>query len=277
MTTIQSEKAAAFRALHEGPGAFVIPNPYDVGTTRILAALGFAALATTSIGCAFGLGRRDGAITQGEALAHARAIVEATPLPVSADLENGFGEAPEAAALTVRRAAGAGLVGCSIDDGSGDPARPIYDFSQAVERIAAAVEAARSLAFPFMLTARAENFLHGRRDLDDTIRRLQAFEAAGADVLFAPGLSELEPVRTVCGALSRPVNVLAGFGQKPLSVEQLAAAGARRISLGPQLMRAALSAFLDATREVKERGSFTFLSGTASIHDLSDFMVGRSS
>jgi len=275
MTVSQAEKANAFRALHEGPGAFVIPNPYDVGTARILAGLGFQALATTSAGCAFGLGRRDGAITRDEALAHARAIVEATPLPVSADLENGFGDAPEAAALTVRLAGEAGLVGCSIEDATGRPEQPIYDFSQAVERVAAAVEAARSLAFPFVLTARAENLLHGRADLDDTIARLQAFEAAGADVLYAPGLRELEPIRTVCAAVSRPVNVLACLGPTPLTVEQLAAAGVRRISLGSALSRVALGAFLDAAREIKSDGTFSFMSRSASFKDLDAFMLGR--
>jgi 2-methylisocitrate lyase-like PEP mutase family enzyme len=277
MTADQSEKASVFRALHDGPGAFVIPNPYDVGTARILAALGFPALATTSAGCAFGLGRQDGAITRDEALAHARAIALATPLPVSADLENGFGDAPEAAALTVRLAAEAGLVGCSIEDATGNPERPIYDFSQAVERVAAAVEAARSLAVPFVLTARAENLLHGRPDLDDTIARLQAFEAAGADVLYAPGLREVEPIRRVCDAVTRPVNVLAGLGATPLSVEQLAAAGARRISLGSALSRVALGAFLDAAREIKERGSFTFMSRAVPIKELSTFMLDRPS
>jgi 2-methylisocitrate lyase-like PEP mutase family enzyme len=277
MTTSQSEKANAFRALHEGPGAFVIPNPYDVGTARILAGLGFAALATTSAGCAFGLGRRDGAITREQALAHARAIVEASPLPVSADLENGFGDAPEAAALTVSLAAEAGLVGCSIEDATGNPERPIYDFSHAVERVAAAVEAARALPFPFTLTARAENFLHGRPDLDDTIRRLQAFEAAGADVLYAPGPREVEPIRTICGALTKPVNVIAGLGPTPLTVEQLAAAGARRISLGSALSRVALGAFLDAAREITERGSFTFTSRAVPTNEISAFMLGRSS
>jgi 2-methylisocitrate lyase-like PEP mutase family enzyme len=277
MIASQAEKATTFRALHEGPGAFVIPNPYDVGTARILAALGFPALATTSAGCAFGLGRRDGAITREQALAHAKAIVEASPLPVSADLENGFGDAPEAAALTVRLAAEAGLVGCSIEDASGDPARPIYDLTQAVERIAAAVEAAHALPFPFALTARAENFLHGRPDLDDTIARLQAFEAAGADVLYAPGLREVEPIRTLCGAVSRPVNVLASLGPSPLSVEQIAAAGARRISVGGALARVALGAFLEAARELKERGSFTFMGRAASMQEISTFMLGRSS
>jgi 2-methylisocitrate lyase-like PEP mutase family enzyme len=277
MTADQTEKANQFRALHQRSGAFVIPNPFDAGTARILAALGFEALATTSAGCAFGLGRRDGAITREEALAHAKAIVEATPLPVSADLENGFGDAPEAAALTVRLAAEAGLVGCSIEDASGDPARPIYDFAQAVERVAAAVAAARALPFPFTLTARAENLLHGRTDLDDTIARLQAFEAAGADVLYAPGLLEVEPVRKVCSALKKPVNVLAGLGPTPLTVGQLAAAGVRRISVGGALSRAALGAVLDAAREIKAQGTFGFASRAASFKDISAFMLGKSS
>jgi 2-methylisocitrate lyase-like PEP mutase family enzyme len=277
MTVSQVEKANAFRALHEGPGAFVIPNPYDVGTARILAGLGFQALATTSAGCAFGLGRREGAMTRDEALAHARAIVEATPLPVSADLENGFGDAPETVAETVRLAAETGLAGCSIEDATGNPDRPIYEFAQAVERVAAAVEAARALPFRFTLTARAENFLHGRPDLDDTISRLQAFEAAGADVLYAPGPSEFEPIRRICSALEKPVNVIGGLGPTPLTVEQLAAAGVRRISVGSALARIALGAFLDAAREVKAQGSFSFTSRCASFKEIEAFMPGRSS
>jgi 2-methylisocitrate lyase-like PEP mutase family enzyme len=277
MTVSQVEKANAFRALHEGPGAFVIPNPYDVGTARILAGLGFQALATTSAGCAFGLGRREGAMTRDEALAHARAIVEATPLPVSADLENGFGDAPETVAETVRLAAETGLAGCSIEDATGNPDRPIYEFAQAVERVAAAVEAVRSLPFRFTLTARAENFLHGRPDLDDTISRLQAFEAAGADVLYAPGPSEFEPIRRICSALEKPVNVIGGLGPTPLTVEQLAAAGVRRISVGSALARIALGAFLAAAREVKAHGSFSFTSRCASFKEIEAFMPGRSS
>ncbi len=200
----------------------------------------------------------------------------ATPLPVSADLENGFGDAPEAAALTVRRAAEVGLVGCSIEDSTGRPEQPIYEFDHALERVAAAVEAARSLPFAFTLTARAENFLHGRPDLDDTLARLQAFEAAGADVLYAPGLREVEPIRTICEALSKPVNVLAGLGPTPLTVEQLAAAGVRRISLGGALSRLALGAVLNAAREVKATGTFGFMSGAASPKEIGDFMLGRS-
>jgi 2-methylisocitrate lyase-like PEP mutase family enzyme len=264
MGASRSDRAHAFRALHERPGAFVIPNPWDVGTARILAALGFEALATTSAGMAFALGRRDGAVSREEALAHARAIAEATPLPVSADLENGFGDAPEAVAETLRLAAATGLVGASIEDATGDADRPIYDRSLAVERIAAAVEAVRGLPFPFTLTARAENFLHGRPDLRDTIERLRAFEAAGADVLYAPGLRDVEAIRTVCAAVGKPVNVIMGLTGAAFSVDDLAAAGVRRISLGSALSRVALRAFLRAAQEIRERGTFSFAAGAAS-------------
>jgi len=273
----QSDKARTFRALHQRRGAFVMPNPWDVGTARILAGLGFEALATTSAGLAFALGRRDGegAVSRQEALDHARAMVGATPLPVSADLENGFGDAPETAAETIRLAADAGLVGASIEDATGDPERPIYDASLARDRIAAAAEAARALPFPFTLTARAENFLHGRPHLDDTIRRLTAFEAAGADVLYAPGLRDLTMIRTVCAAVGKPVNVIMGLAGAPFSVDDLAATGVRRISLGSALSRAALGAFLRAAREVKERGTFSFADDAASFADLDPFMQGR--
>jgi 2-methylisocitrate lyase-like PEP mutase family enzyme len=273
----QSERAATFRALHEGPGALVIPNPYDVGTARILAGLGFAALATSSAGFAFTIGRRDGAITRDQALAHARAIVDATDLPVSADLENGFGDDPATVAETIRLAAATGLAGCSIEDASGNQQKPIYDRALAVERVAAAVEAARALPFPFTLTARAENYLHGRPDLDDTLDRLRAFEAAGADVLYAPGLPDLAAIRTVCSALTRPVNVLAASGGQRLTVEELAAAGVRRISLGAHLSRAALGAFLRAAREIKETGSFGFTVDAAPSAEVGGFMAGRPS
>ena len=277
MQPSQADKAKKFHALHERAGAFVIPNPWDVGTARILAGLGFEALATTSAGLAFTLGRRDGecAVTRDEALEHARAMVEATPLPVSADLENGFGDAPEAAAETIRLAAGVGLAGASIEDASGDPARPIYEFSHALERVTAAVEAARSAPFSFTLTARAESFLFGRPDLDDTSRRLQAFEAAGADVLYAPGLPDLEAIRTVCGSVTRPVNVVMGLTGASFSVEELAAAGVKRISLGSALSRAALGAFLSAAREIAERGTFSFAGSAVSFSDLDPFMRGR--
>lgn len=270
----QTERATAFRRLHERPGAFVIPNPWDAGTARVLAGLGFEALATTSSGLAFTLGRRDaeGVVRRDEALLSARTIVEATSLPVSADLENGFGDDPETVAQTIRMAAEAGLVGGSIEDATTRPDDPVYPVSQAVERVAAAAEAAHSLPFPFMLTARAENYLYGRRDLDDTIGRLQAYEAAGADVLYAPGLRAIEDVRAVCAAVSRPVNVLAGPG---FTVEHLAEAGVRRVSLGGALARAGLGAFLEAAREVRERGSFRFLEDAASFDGVAAFLTGR--
>jgi len=276
MESTQAEKAAKFRALHEGPGAFVIPNPWDAGTARILAALGFEALATTSAGLAFALGRRDGAalLTRDETLANARAIVEATDLPVSADLENGFGDAPEDAAETIRFAAEtAGLVGGSIEDTTGDRERPIYDFTLAVERVAAAAETARSLPFPFMLTARTENFLFGHRDLDETIRRLQAYEAAGADVLYAPGLPTLDAIRTVCAAVSKPVNIVAGLVGPRFTVADLAEAGVRRISLGSSMNRAALGAFIRAAREVREHGTFNFAADAAKFMDMQRLMT----
>ena len=267
----QASKAAAFQALHARAGAFVIPNPWDAGTARILASLGFEALATTSAGLAFALGQRDGAAGRDATLANARAIAEATDLPVSADLENGFGHRPEDAAAAIRLSAAAGLVGGSIEDASGE-AQPIYGLQQAIERITAAVEAARALPFPFVLTARAENFLHGRPDLDDTIRRLQAFEQAGADVLYAPGLPSLDAVRAVCTAVSRPVNVLAGGSGAALSVAALAEAGVRRISLGSALSRAALGGFIRAAREIKEHGSFGFAAEALPFAEANDFM-----
>jgi 2-methylisocitrate lyase-like PEP mutase family enzyme len=270
-----SDKALAFRRLHERRGCFVIPNPWDAGTARILAGLGFEALATTSGGLAYSLGRRDtqGLVTRQEALRHAATIVEATPLPVSADLENGFGGDPQAVADTIRGAAEAGLVGGSIEDATTRPDDPVYPLARAAERVAAAAEAARSLPFPFTLTARAENYLYGRRDLADTIARLRAFEAAGADVLYAPGLREIDEIREVCAALSKPVNVLAMPGGPTL--EQLAAAGVRRVSVGSTFARAALGAFLRAATEVRERGTFTFLDEVASSRDLDGYMAGR--
>ena len=270
----QTEKAARFRALHQAPGAFVIPNPWDAGSARLLAALGFPALATSSGACAGVHGRRDGAVTRDEALAHARAIVTATDLPVSADLEKGFGDAPEAAAETIRLAAGVGLVGGSVEDATGDRARPLYDLGHATERVAAAVQAARALAVPFTLTARAENFLRGRPDLDDTIRRLQAFETAGADVLFAPGLPDLAAVRAVCAAVSRPDNFMVGIRGKSFTVAELSEAGVKRISLATSLYRAAMTGLLAAAREVKDAGTFGYLDGTVSTPDLNAFMQG---
>ncbi|HEU0053604.1 MAG TPA: isocitrate lyase/phosphoenolpyruvate mutase family protein [Longimicrobium sp.] len=278
MAVSQAAKGERFRALHEGPGAFVIPNPWDAGTARILAALGFQALTTTSAGLAFALGRRDGEglVSRDETLANARAVAEATDLPVAADLENGFGDAPEAAAETIRLAGEAGLVGGSIEDSTGDPRRPIHDFAHAVERMTAAAEAARALPFPFVLVGRAENFLHGRPDLDDTIRRLQAFEAAGADALYAPGLATAEQIREVCAAVSRPVNVLVGTkgpDGAPLTVAELAELGARRISLGSALTRAALGAFVRAAREIAEEGSFGFVADAIPYAEASAYMA----
>ena len=274
MATSQGEKAARFQALHKGPGAFVIPNPWDAGSARILAGLGFTALATSSGASAGTLGRRDGKVTRDEALAHARAIVAATDLPVSADLEKGFGDAPAVAAETIRLAAEVGLVGGSIEDATGDKDKPLYDLSLAAERVAAAAEAARALPFPFILTARAENYLRGNPSLDDTIRRLQAFEKAGADVLFAPGLPALAAVRAVCAAVSKPVNFMAGIKGKSFTVADLTAAGVKRISLATSLYRAAMSGLVEAAREVKEKGTFGYLDHTLTTPELNSFMQG---
>jgi 2-methylisocitrate lyase-like PEP mutase family enzyme len=268
----QMEKAARFRARHDGPGAFVIPNPWDAGSARILAALGFQALATSSGASAGVLGKRDGKVTRDEALAHARAIVAATDLPVSADLEKGFGDAPSDAAETIRLAAEIGLVGGSIEDATGNRDKPLYDIGPATERVAAAAQAARALPFPFTLTARAENFLRGNPNLDDTIRRLQAYEKAGADVLFAPGLPDLAAVRTVCAALSKPFNFMVGIKGKSFTVAELEAAGVRRISLATSLYRAAMSGLLDAAREVKDSGTFGYLDRALGTPELSAFM-----
>jgi 2-methylisocitrate lyase-like PEP mutase family enzyme len=274
MTALQSDKAARFQALHRGPGAFVIPNPWDAGSARILAALGFQALATSSGAAAGALGRRDGMITREEAMAHARAIAMGTDLPVSADLEKGFGDAPAVVAETVRLAAGVGLVGCSIEDATGDKDRPLYDIAHATERVTAAVQAARALPFPFTLTARAENFLRGNPNLDDTIKRLQAFEKAGADVLMSPGLPDLAAVRTVCAALSKPFNFMVGIRGKSFTVAELEAAGVKRISLATSLYRAAMSGLLGAAREVKDKGTFSYIDHTLNSAELNQFMQG---
>ncbi|WMR34079.1 isocitrate lyase/PEP mutase family protein, partial [Metapseudomonas otitidis] len=251
--TDQSQRARDFAALHQGPDLLVLPNPWDAGSARMLAHLGFKALATTSAGLAFSLGRRDaeGAVSREEALANARAIVEATPLPVAADLENGYGDSPEACAETLRLAAEAGLVGGSIEDASGRPEAPIYDAGLALERIQAAVEAARALPFPFTLAARAENFLHGRPDLDDTLRRLVAYAEAGADVLYAPGLTTREQIAEVVAAVApKPVNILVGSPALALTLDELAALGVRRVSLGSNLARVAYGAFFEAARQL---------------------------
>ena len=267
----QHERTARFRALHES-GVFVIPNVWDGASAAIMAGLGFKALATSSAACAATLGKLDGEVTREEALEHARVLVAVSECPVAADLENGFGHAPETVAETIRLAAAAGLVGGSIEDASGDPRAPIYEFEHAVERVAAAVEEAHGQRFHFVLTARAENFLHGRSNLDDTVRRLQAFERAGADVLFAPGLPDLAAVRTVCSALKRPVNFMVGIPGKSFTVADLAAAGVRRISLSTSLYRAAMTGVLAAAREVSERGTFSYLDSIVSGSELGRYL-----
>lgn len=264
--TSQLDKATAFRALHERPGAFIIPNPWDAGTAKLLAAMGFEALATTSLGVANMLGSCG--VSLDVILANARAIVDATDLPVSVDLENCGADEPKGAAQAIQRAAEAGAVGGSIEDFSGDRDRPIYDFSHAVERVQAAVEVARALPFPFTLTARAENFLHGRKDIDDTVRRLQAFEAAGADVLYSPGLYDLATIMTVVSSLSKPFNHVMGFADPTLTVAQLSAAGVKRISVGGAMSRYALAAFLNCAREMKDKGSFTYVRDMAPVGEL---------
>jgi 2-methylisocitrate lyase-like PEP mutase family enzyme len=266
------EKAVAFRALHERPGAFVIPNPWDAGTARLLASLGFEALATTSLGLANSLGRVDGTngVSRAQVIENCRVIAAATDLPVNADLENGYAHEPRAAAEIIRLAAGAGVSGGSIEDATGEADKPIYDFQQAVERVQAAVEAARALPVPFLLTARAENLLHGRPDLDDTIRRLQAFEKAGADVLYAPGVRDLATIRTVVSSVTRPVNVVMSAADPDLTVAQLASAGVKRISVGGALSRLALAAFLKGAREMAERGAFTWMRDTVPSKELKD-------
>jgi 2-methylisocitrate lyase-like PEP mutase family enzyme len=272
MIETQSDKAVRFRALHQGPGAFLIPNPWDAGSARILAGLGFQALATSSAASAGTLGRRDGRVSRDEALAMARAIVMATDLPVSADLENGFGDEPAATAETIALAAEAGLVGGSIEDATGDKDRPLYDIGHAAERVAAAAQSARSLPFPFTLTARTENYGQGHPDLDDTIRRLQAFEKAGADVLFAPGLPDLASVRHVCAAVSKPVNFMVGIKGRSFTVAELEQAGVRRISFATSLYRAAMTSLIEAAREIKESGTFSYLNRSLTTPELYDSM-----
>ena len=254
-------RAEAFRQLHDRPGAFVVPNPWDAGSAKLLESLGFEALATTSAGYAFSLGRPDAAAAVGreETLANVRAIVDATSLPVSADLENGFGDDPQACAETIRMAVAAGLVGGSIEDATGRPGDPIYPFALAVERVAAAVATARALPFPFVLTARAENLITGRPDLTDTIRRLEAFAAAGADVLYAPGLTTRDAIKSVVRAVApKPVNVVMGLSGATFSLAELGDLGVKRVSLGSSLARAAFGALLRASREIRDSGTFTF-------------------
>jgi 2-methylisocitrate lyase-like PEP mutase family enzyme len=271
MSDVQ-EKAKSFRALHERDGIFIIPNPWDIGTARLLARLGFEALATTSMGYAFSRGQLDNTVDREQTLVYASEIASATDLPVSADLENGFGDAPEAVAETICLAAGAGVVGGSIEDATGRSHDPIYEIALASERIRAAVEAARALPFPFTLTARAENYLHERPDIRDTIKRLQAYQEAGADVLYAPGLASREDIADVVHSVDRPVNVVMGLRGVQLSVAELALLGVKRISVGSSLNRAALGVFLRAAREMRERGTFTFAAEAASTKEISGML-----
>ena len=266
----QAERARLFRALHERPGIFVMPNPWDAGTAKLFASLGFEALATTSFGLANALGRVDGtlAVSREELIANCRDIASATGLPVNADLENGYADDPAKAAEIIRLAADAGIVGGSIEDASGNEARPIYDFNLAVERVAAAAEVAHSLPFPFTFTARAENFLHGRRDLDDTVKRLQAFAAAGADVLYAPGLRDLATIRQVVAAVPKPLNVVMSAADPELTTQQLADAGVKRISVGGTLSRLAFAAVRDAALAMRDRGSYRWVSDAMPGKDL---------
>lgn len=265
----QAEKAIFFRSLHERDKAFIIPNPWDVGTARLLSRLGFEALATTSAGYAFSVGQRDNTIGCERMMLHVSAIASATDLPVSADLENGFGDDPDTVAETIRLAAEAGLVGGSIEDSTTQSSGPVYERGLAVERVRAAADAARTLSFPFTLTARAENYLVGRPDLADTISRLQAYQEAGADVLYAPGLTNTDDIAAVVRSVDRPVNVLMGSGGIRLNLIELSAMGVKRVSVGSALCRVALGAFLRAAREMQERGTFTFQEDAISYGDLS--------
>jgi 2-methylisocitrate lyase-like PEP mutase family enzyme len=269
----QSEKGRVFRGLHERAGAFIIPNPWDVGSARMLAYLGFEALATTSAGFAFSAGKKDNTVGRDPVINHISAIASATDPPVSADLENGFGDAPEVAAETIRLAAGAGAVGGSIEDATGHPENPIYNLEHAKDRVRAAVEAARSLPFTFTLTGRAENYLHGRPDLKDTITRLQAYQEAGADVLYAPGLTSKEDIAAVVSSVDRPVNVVMGLRGVQLDVAALSKMGVKRISVGSALCRAAVGAFLRAAREMREHGTFAFAKDAASMQEISAMLA----
>ncbi|MDR3457592.1 MAG: isocitrate lyase/phosphoenolpyruvate mutase family protein [Verrucomicrobiae bacterium] len=272
MGPTQKEKAERFRALHEREGAFLLPNPWDGGSARMLERLGFEALATSSGACAATLGRRDGKVTRDEALEHCRQIVAATDLPVAADLENGFASEPAAVAETIRLAAAAGLAGGSIEDFSGDASRGQFDIGRATERIAAAAESARALPFHFMLAARAENFVRGNPSMEDTIKRLVVYEQAGADVLFAPGLPDLAAVRAVCAAVRKPVNFMVGLKGKSFTVAELKAAGVRRVSFASSLYRAALTGLLAATQEIKDTGTFGYLDGTMTTAEMNAYL-----
>jgi 2-methylisocitrate lyase-like PEP mutase family enzyme len=265
----QKQKGEEFRTLHGRAGAFLIPNPWDIGTARLLERLGFEALATTSAGYAFSVGQQDNTVERRQMMEHVAAIASVSDLPVSADLGNGFGDAPEVAAETIRLAAAGGAVGGSIEDATGRTHDPIYEHEHAVERIRAAAEAARSLPFDFVLTARAENYLHGRIDLKNTIQRLQAYQEAGADVLYAPGLINRGDIATVVSSVDRPVNVLMGLQDVALNLGVLSEIGVRRVSVGSALSRAAYGAFLRAAREMRECGTFTFAEKAVSFREIS--------
>ena len=270
----QAEKGTLFRALHHRDRAFIIPNPWDIGTARVLARLGFEALATTSAGYAFSIGLRDNAVGRDRMIAHVRDIVAATDLPVSGDLENGFGDDPETAAETIKLGAAAGLVGGSIEDASARRDDPIYEREHAAERVRAAAKLAHSLPYTFTLTARAENYLFGRRDLNDTIKRLQAYQEAGADVLYAPGLTTKEDIAAVVSSVDRPVNVLMGLAGVRLNLAELSEIGVKRISVGSVLSRVALSAFIRAAEEMRDHGTFTFGDSVVSFRDISAMFAG---
>lgn len=266
----QTEKGHVFQLLHNSKGAFIIPNPWDVGTARLLTRMGFKALASTSMGYAFSIGKCDNTVDRGSIIAHIAAIASASDLPVSADLESGFGDGPAVVAETIRLAAAAGVVGGSIEDASGRADHPIYEKEHAAERICAAAEAARSLPFTFTLTGRAENYLHGRPDLRDTISRLQAYQEAGADVLYAPGLATREDIAAVVGSVDRPVNALMGLQGVLLSLAELSALGVKRVSVGSSLCRAALGAFLRAAHEMREHGTFAFANEAVSSREITE-------
>jgi 2-methylisocitrate lyase-like PEP mutase family enzyme len=266
----QAEKGRLFRELHQRPGLFIMPNPWDAGTAKLFTSLGFEALATTSLGFANALGRVDGtlSVSREELIANCREIASATDLPINADLENGYADAPDEAAQIISMAAGAGVVGGSIEDATGRAGEPLYEFDLAVARVAAAARVAHSLPFPFTLTARCENFLHGRPDLDDTIKRLQAFSAAGADVLYAPGLKDLATIRKLVAAVDKPVNVLMSMADPDLTAPQLAQAGVKRISVGGALARLAYGAVRDACVGMRDQGSFQWVRGTMPSKDI---------
>jgi 2-methylisocitrate lyase-like PEP mutase family enzyme len=272
----QAEKGAIFAELHRRAGAFIIPNPWDAGTARLLAHLGFEALATTSAGYAFSAGKADNTVSRAETLTHAAAIVAATNLPVSIDLENGFGDSPETVAETIRLAAATGAVGGSIEDSTGRPDDPLYERALAIERVQAAAEAVRDLSFPFMLTARAENYLVGKPDLKDTIERLQNYQEAGADVLYAPGLISKDDIAAVVSSVNRPVNVLMGLQGVKLTLADLSAIGVKRVSVGSALARCALGAFLRGAQEMREHGTFAFAEDTVNYRTINSILAETS-